>query len=207
MNVDGVIILGKELRHFPDRARRELKARTAAASVALRAHGAEAVVSLEAPLNGQEEAGSAIVSGFLDELGVPEHCRVLDQLTRSTREEAVEGARVARERGWQRVLVVTSAYHVPRARRVFRDVMGDHRFAVHVPEALLRHAGPLERRWILDGVPDERAMRLECAVEAVWSALERLVYPLPDAIRWQAEVQAGTLLRGVGDRMHAGEGA
>ena len=124
MHVDGVLILGKELRHFPERARRELKARSAAAAVALRAHGAQAAVSLEAPLAGQEDAGSAIVASFLGELGVPAERMVLDERTRSTREEAVEGARVADRLGWKRVLVVTSAYHVPRARRVFGDVLG-----------------------------------------------------------------------------------
>jgi uncharacterized SAM-binding protein YcdF (DUF218 family) len=38
----------------------------------------------------------------------------------STRGEARGVARLARERGWQRILVVTSAYHVPRARLIFR---------------------------------------------------------------------------------------
>ena len=201
MHVDGVLILGKELRHFPDRARRELMARSAAAAVALRAHGAQAAVSLEAPLVGQEDAGSAIVARFLRELGVSPERMVLDERTRSTREEAVEGARVADRLGWKRVLVVTSAYHVPRARRVFGDVLGEGRFTVHVPEALLQHAGPQERQWILEGVPDSAAMRFECTVEALWSQLERLISPLPARLRWQAEMRAGDLLRGVGDRV------
>lgn len=37
----------------------------------------------------------------------------------TTRGEARGIARLARERGWQRVIVVTSTYHVPRARLIF----------------------------------------------------------------------------------------
>lgn len=38
----------------------------------------------------------------------------------STRGEARAVARLARERGWRRILVVTSTYHVPRTRLIFR---------------------------------------------------------------------------------------
>ena len=38
----------------------------------------------------------------------------------TTRGEAREVARLAAERGWQRIFVVTSSYHVPRARLIFR---------------------------------------------------------------------------------------
>jgi uncharacterized SAM-binding protein YcdF (DUF218 family) len=39
---------------------------------------------------------------------------------RSTRDEAVRAATLARERGWTRVLLVTSAWHLERARGAFR---------------------------------------------------------------------------------------
>ena len=38
----------------------------------------------------------------------------------STRGEARQVSRLAGERGWRRILVVTSSYHVPRARLIFR---------------------------------------------------------------------------------------
>ena len=83
---DGVQVLGKELRRDPSRALTELRARTAAAGVALRL-GAEAVVSLEAPLRGQPMAGSQIVRMDLETLGVPPQKMILDTQTRSPREE------------------------------------------------------------------------------------------------------------------------
>ena len=42
----------------------------------------------------------------------------------STRGEAREVARLAGEHGWRRILVVTSTYHVPRARLIFRRGLG-----------------------------------------------------------------------------------
>jgi uncharacterized SAM-binding protein YcdF (DUF218 family) len=38
----------------------------------------------------------------------------------TTRGEARGVARLAAERGWRRIVVVTSSYHVPRARLIFR---------------------------------------------------------------------------------------
>jgi uncharacterized SAM-binding protein YcdF (DUF218 family) len=47
----------------------------------------------------------------------------------TTRGEARAIARLARERGWQRVLVVTSTYHVTRARLIFERALAcDLRF-------------------------------------------------------------------------------
>ena len=88
MMFSAVQVLGKELRRAPNRALVELRARTAAASVAVRL-GAQYVVSLEAPLRGQVLAGSQIVQSNLHELGIGDEKMVLDCQTRSTREEAV----------------------------------------------------------------------------------------------------------------------
>ncbi len=206
MRFDAVQILGKELRRDPERALRELRARSAAASVALR-RGARFALSLEAPLRGQREAGSQIVARLLAELGVPEQVILLDETTRSTREEALHGCRWAEQRGWGRVLVVTTAYHVPRARRQFEEAFGPGRVAVHAPEALLRGATPLERRWIEAGSPTADAFRAELAIEALLANLARGVSLLPSRLRWELEVRAGAALRGIDDRRAAKEGA
>lgn len=201
MSFDGVFVLGKELRRDRERALRELRARAAAASIAWR-EGARVVISLEAPLQGQEEAGSAIVASLLEELGVPREAMHLELVTRSTREEAVETLRVRRARGLGRLLAVTSAYHVPRARRYFEEVHGDGA-VVAPPEVLLDRANAQERRWILDGTPSPEAMADECRVEATLSTLSRLLAPLPAPVAWPLEVWAGGLWRGVDARRHA----
>ena len=54
--------------------------------------------------------------------GIAPERAVIDDQSRNTRENAVESARVARERGWKSILVVTSAFHMERALGCFRAV-------------------------------------------------------------------------------------
>ncbi|MFT5681478.1 MAG: uncharacterized SAM-binding protein YcdF (DUF218 family) [Myxococcota bacterium] len=195
MAFDGVLILGKELKRDRDRALRELKARAAAASAALR-RGAVAVASLEAPLVGQQEAGSAIVAGYLHELGVPEDRIILRTDSRSTREEAILAAKLADEQGWSRLLVITAIYHAPRARRLFEEHLGRHRVTIHSPQAMLRHATEQERAWITAGESSSEELASELRVEQAFSAAERVLSVLPDRVRWGVEMRAAAWLRG-----------
>jgi uncharacterized SAM-binding protein YcdF (DUF218 family) len=52
--------------------------------------------------------------------GVPEDCLILEPRARSTLENARRTAEVMHRHGWRRALLVTDAFHMPRARRVFR---------------------------------------------------------------------------------------
>ena len=196
---DGVLILGKELRRDAERARRELRARAAAAAAAWRA-GAPFIATLEARLRGQEDSGSAIVAGYLAELGVPESAIVRMDKTRSTREEAVEGAALFAAKGVRRGLVVTARYHVPRARRLFADTFrGQPPAVIHAPEGLWRFANATERAWIEGGTPDAAVMADECRIEALLSTLARGLAVLPVPVRARVEIVAGAWFRGVSD--------
>lgn len=191
---DAVLILGKELRHDPERATRELKARCAAASAAYRA-GARFIATLEAKLQGQEETGSALVERWLLELGVPPSGIVRQNQTRSTREEAVLGAALFREQRVGRGLVLTARYHVTRARWHFDDLGAN--VAVHAPESLWRLANDQERAWITDGIPTPETEYNEGKVELTFMLGARLMRPLPQALRNRLEIQAGAWFRGV----------
>ena len=57
---------------------------------------------------------------MLERWGVPADRIAVETRSRNTRENAVESARVVRERGWQSVLLITSAKHMPRALGCFR---------------------------------------------------------------------------------------
>ncbi|HEY8079042.1 MAG TPA: YdcF family protein [Labilithrix sp.] len=59
---------------------------------------------------------------FLLAWGIGEDRIVLEERARNTRENAVYSAEIVRARGFSRVLVVTSAFHVPRAADCFRAV-------------------------------------------------------------------------------------
>lgn len=193
---DGVVVLGKELRRDRARALRELGARAAAAAVALR-QGATAVATLEAPLSGQEEAGSAIVARALDELGVPTEHVIVAQITRSTREEAVESRYLAQAQGWRRIGVITSRYHLQRSQRIFDEVMGVGSAEVCEPIAFVSGASVNERALILRGEPSAGAMKAEASAEAILSGLAKTLRPLPRRAAWGIECWAGVLWRGI----------
>lgn len=57
--------------------------------------------------------------------GVPTAAMVLEPRSMNTRENAVETLRIARQRGLRRLLLVTSAFHMPRALGLFRKLAGD----------------------------------------------------------------------------------
>jgi uncharacterized SAM-binding protein YcdF (DUF218 family) len=65
---------------------------------------------------------STVLLDFLLRSGVERARIVLDTRSRNTHENAVESARIVRERGWTRLLAVTSAFHGRRAQGTFRAV-------------------------------------------------------------------------------------
>ena len=67
-------------------------------------------------------AESDRLAAKLVEWGVPPSHIVVEASSRNTRENAIESSRIAAARGWRTVLVVTSAYHAPRALGCFRAV-------------------------------------------------------------------------------------
>ena len=58
------------------------------------------------------------------ELGLPPSRIVINPGSRTTAEEARDIGTMARERGWTRVLLVTSAFHMPRSLATFRQRNG-----------------------------------------------------------------------------------
>ncbi len=172
-------------------------ARAAAAAAALRG-GASVIYTLEALLRGQSDSGSAIVTRFLLDLGVPADRIVARDWTRSTREEAARATQMLREGGHRRALVVTAAYHVPRARRHFEAIGAPGE--VHSPEVMWRQANSLERGWIAGGASDASALRREHAAEFVLEGLATALWPLPRAVRHGVEIAAGVVWRGTFDR-------
>jgi hypothetical protein len=199
---DAVQVLGKELRRDAERARRELAARSAGAALLFRRHGC-AVLTLEAPLRGQADAGSAIVARLLRAHGVPDAAIEVAEESRSTREEIMALATRVRVRRWGHVLVLTSAYHVARSQRICDDVLGSGLARVLAPEALLAGAAPALAATIRAGVPVGAALARERAVERRLAVLAALLRPLPRRLRFGLEVAAGAAARGV-DRRRGG---
>jgi uncharacterized SAM-binding protein YcdF (DUF218 family) len=68
------------------------------------------------------EAESLLLARQLEGWGVSADRLVVEDRSRNTRENAVEAARIVQERGWTRLLLVTSAFHMKRAAGCFRAV-------------------------------------------------------------------------------------
>ena len=59
---------------------------------------------------------------ILQEWGVPEAALIVEQQSRNTRQNATASAQLLKKRGLRRVLLVTSAQHMPRAAGTFRTL-------------------------------------------------------------------------------------
>lgn len=194
-----VIVLGKELRQDPVRARRELRARAAAAAlVRPRLAAPGRVLTLEAPLRGQPQAGSVLVRADLADFGVPPGAVCARTDTRSTREEALGARRLLARAGLAGLVVVTAAYHQDRAARIFAEVLGVGQSWCCTPEGVVAALGgpPALRAAVAAAVPTAQTWAAEGRVERLFSGGARLLQPLPAALRWGLEVRAGALLRG-----------
>jgi uncharacterized SAM-binding protein YcdF (DUF218 family) len=64
-------------------------------------------------------AESRVAADLAITCGVPAEKVLLEEHSTSTRENAEYAARICRERGWKRVVVVSDPYHLYRARRAF----------------------------------------------------------------------------------------
>ncbi|MEZ0469163.1 YdcF family protein [Luteimonas salinilitoris] len=117
------------------------------------AAGARAWQARRAPvvvLSGDGSEAPKMAAGIA-RLGVPASAVVLDDRSRSTRDNARFTAVLAERRGMERILLVTSALHMPRALRAFRNA-GLDAVPVPVPETSPRVGW--RERWL----PSRRAL-------------------------------------------------
>jgi uncharacterized SAM-binding protein YcdF (DUF218 family) len=80
------------------------------------------LVSGGAPFSAEPEAEAA--AAWLRELGVPQDKLLAEKSSRDTFENAEYTVKLCRERGFRRIILLTSAYHIPRAVMLFRKEGG-----------------------------------------------------------------------------------
>jgi uncharacterized SAM-binding protein YcdF (DUF218 family) len=71
---------------------------------------------------GERRSGAQAMREFLIDLGVPTEAVLIEDRSRSTRENAVFSAQILRDQGFDRALLVTSALHMHRSLATFRAV-------------------------------------------------------------------------------------
>jgi len=109
------------------------------------------------------------LAAMLEDWGISDDRITVETRSRNTHENAVESARIVSERGWRRVLLVTSAKHMPRA-------LGCFRRAGLTPDALpVDYRGGSEAAgasWL------PRASDLELSTDALRELAGRVAYRL-----------------------------
>lgn len=91
------------------------------------------------------------MAAAINHLGVPDSALLLEERSRSTRDNAKFTAELARPRGVRTVLLVTSGLHMPRAVLLFREA-GFHVVPVPVPERARRMS------WLRSWFPSPSAL-------------------------------------------------
>jgi uncharacterized SAM-binding protein YcdF (DUF218 family) len=92
-------------------------------------------------------------AGVLEELGVPRGRIVLVEGPRATGEEIAAYASLAHERGWRRIALITSGWHLPRALRHCR------RLGLSVTPLPSDPTGPAPPWRLRDVMPDAKALQ------------------------------------------------
>ncbi|HCC54230.1 MAG TPA: YdcF family protein [Desulfobulbaceae bacterium] len=110
------------------------------------------------PRRGTGASEAEAMQMFLIDLGVPAKAICLEQRSHNTHENAVFTAEMLRESGLTRVLLVTSALHIPRAMAAFRAV------GVEAVPAATDFMVWEEPTHLLRWLPDVRSFSLSTAV-------------------------------------------
>ena len=95
-----------------------------------------------------------LIQDLLVEWGVPESAVILDTQSRNSYENVVNTLKILNRRGFSRVLLVTSAMHIPRVMAVFAKVGIDAR-----PVPTDYQCVKTDHRTALDFLPDVDALR------------------------------------------------
>lgn len=118
MTVDAVVVLGAALIE-PGVAGPALRRRLEHGVTVWRQSDA-ACLLVSGGVVGPPPAEAEVMRALAIDLGVPSERIVVEDRARNTFENALYCGRILRDRGWHRVVVVTDAFHMPRALFVFR---------------------------------------------------------------------------------------
>jgi len=86
-------------------------------------------------------------ASLLEELGVPRDAIIIEGTSRNTRENSIEIARILTEQSLDHILLVTDAFHMPRALATFRTL------GVNVTPSTASISAELQQPELLDWIP------------------------------------------------------
>ncbi len=146
---DAIVVLGGATRYRWMRREEvdpwELRSSRLAAGARAWLTGRAPIVILSGGRGAPGRSEAARMSQAIARLGVPRSALVLEERSRNTEDNAINTARLARELGVRRILLVTSSLHMPRAELLFRRT-GLEVTPVPVPERASRSTW--RERWL-----------------------------------------------------------
>ncbi len=121
--------------------------RASAAFLLYKKTGLPLLVSGGAPFSSRSEASAA--AAYLMELGVPKDRIIAEEASRDTFENAAFTRRICIEKGYKNIILLTSAYHMPRSVFLFTRAG----FATIAPFPVSRSVVPGRDRFFRDWLP------------------------------------------------------
>ncbi|OGS12758.1 MAG: hypothetical protein A2234_05585 [Elusimicrobia bacterium RIFOXYA2_FULL_58_8] len=144
--------------------------RASSAALLQRRTGLPVIISGGAVFSGISDADAA--GDYLVELGIPEKLVIRETAARDTHENAVFTGSICAQRGYKRVILLTSAVHMPRAVYSFRNAG----FTDIVPFPVSRTAANGGRRFFRDFLPGNSGASARALNEYIGLLFYRLVY-------------------------------
>ena len=102
-----------------------------------------------------------VAERILLQLGLPQEQIIVETQARTTKENAAYTAALCRERGYNNVLLLTSALHMPRSMQFFERYLGEQgiKVAAYPCDYTLNPQGKFNPRWL---VPQLQAFDITC---------------------------------------------
>lgn len=130
------------------------------------------IITGGAPFSEKPEAEAA--AAYLVETGVPRAAIIAEITARDTRENAAKVRKVCDSKGFGKIILLTSAIHMPRAVFLFEKAG----FAAVQPFPVARHTAPGTRHYFRDYLPGQQADTGDALNEIFGLAVYRVYYPL-----------------------------
>lgn len=125
--------------------------RAVAAALLHKKTGLPVIVTGGSPFSEKPEAEAA--AACLYELGVPRAAVITETLARDTRENSLNARAICAEKGYKKIILLTLAYHMPRAVFLFKEAGFDG----VVPFPVGRRTVPGAKRFFRDYLPGAQA--------------------------------------------------
>ena len=110
---------------------------------------------------GDGASEALVAKRILLQLGLPQEQIIVETQARTTKENAAYTAALCRERGYNNVLLLTSALHMPRSMQFFDEYLGKQgvKVAPYPCDYMLNPQGCFNPRWL---VPQLQAFDITC---------------------------------------------